>query len=92
MQLASNFSDEDMEVINAMPMHGDLGIPNVRLLTPGDPGRSLLLFRPALRGASQMPPVGSIKADPEGSSLLAQWIAGMTAAPEPSKAVSSAKP
>src|SRR6185295_2214861 len=64
MQLASNFSEEDMEVMNAMPMHGDLGIKDVRLVTPGDPGRSLLLFRPALRGPSQMPPVGTLKVDP----------------------------
>ena len=93
MQLASNFSETDLEVINVLPVHGELGIHDARLVAPGDPGRSLLLYRPSLRGASQMPPLGTLKPDPDGVALLAKWIAGMNGnAPAAPSATTSAKP
>lgn len=77
MQLAGHVADEDMKVINAEPMHSTFGIPNIKVVTPGAPERSLLLYRPTLRGPGQMPPVGTLRVDAEGLALLAQWVAGM---------------
>jgi len=93
MQLASNFSETDLEVIDVLPVHGELGISNARLVAPGDPGRSLLLYRPSLRGASQMPPLGTLRPDPDGVALLAKWIASMNAkVPETAPAAAPSKP
>jgi glucose/arabinose dehydrogenase/mono/diheme cytochrome c family protein len=79
MQLAGNIADKDMEIVNALPIHATYGVPDARLAVPGDPGRSMLVFRPAVRGPGQMPPVGTTAADAEGVALLAKWIAGMSA-------------
>ena len=55
-------------------MHGTLGLPEARLLVPSDPARSLLMYRPTVRGAFQMPPICTLKPGPVGIALLAQWI------------------
>ncbi len=91
MQLASNFNEVEMEVMDTQPLHADLGIPNVRLVAPGDPARSLLLYRPSLRGASQMPPLGTLKPDPDGVALLARWIASLEK-PQPAPNPAPPKP
>lgn len=87
MQLAANIAD--MEVIDATPMHGTFGIPDARLAAPGAPERSMLVYRPAVRGPGQMPPMGTLKADGAGIALLSQWIASMKPS---SQAAQSLKP
>jgi hypothetical protein len=77
MQLASHFNDAGLEILNADPMHGTFGIPDVKLAAPGAPERSLVIYRAAVRGPGQMPPVGSMKVDAQGVALLSQWLAGM---------------
>jgi glucose/arabinose dehydrogenase len=77
MQLASYFDDTALEILGAEPMHGTFGIPEVKLAAPGAPERSLVIYRAAVRGPGQMPPVGSMKVDAEGVALLSQWLAGM---------------
>jgi glucose/arabinose dehydrogenase len=81
MQLASHIDDAGMQILNADPMHATYGIPEVKLATPGAPERSLLVYRPAVRGPGQMPPVGTLKPDGEGIALLAKWLAEMKPAP-----------
>ena len=77
MQMASHIADEDMEIVNGVPVHTTFGLPDVKVVTPGAPERSLLLYRPALRGPGQMPPVGTMTPDGEGLALLAKWVAEM---------------
>ncbi len=77
MQLGAHMADEDMQLINAVPMHSTFGLPDVMVVTPGAPERSLLLYRPSLRGPGQMPPVGTLAIDGEGLALLAKWVAGL---------------
>jgi hypothetical protein len=77
MQLASYFDDTALEILEADPMHGTFGIPEVKLAAPGAPERSLVVYRAAVRGPGQMPPVGTMKVDAEGVALLSQWLAGM---------------
>jgi uncharacterized repeat protein (TIGR03806 family) len=55
----------------------DLGIPDVRLLSPGDAGRSLLWLRMDRRDVHAMPPVGSLEIDDEGVALVGAWIAAL---------------
>lgn len=77
MQLASHMDDAAMQVLGADPMHTTFGIPEAKLGAPGAPERSLLVYRAAVRGPGQMPPVGTLKPDAEGIALIARWLADM---------------
>lgn len=79
MQLASHVAAENMAIFNAQPLHASFGLPEARLVAPGAPERSLLVYRPVLRGHGQMPPVGTLLPDGVGANLLAQWIASLPA-------------
>ena len=89
MHFASHIADEDMEISNATPLHATFGIADAKILAPGAPSQSLILYRTVLRGPGQMPPAGTMIPDGEGATMLAQWIASMT--PEPAQ-LKSAKP
>jgi uncharacterized repeat protein (TIGR03806 family) len=53
----------------------DLGIPNVKVITPGDPSKSMLYLRMNRRqDVFNMPPLASNVADDEAVSALAEWI------------------
>jgi len=75
MKLAFETPDKDLELIGAMPMHATFDIPDARLVAPGAPERSVLMYRAAVRGPGQMPPVGTMAGDGEGAALLGRWIA-----------------
>jgi uncharacterized repeat protein (TIGR03806 family) len=62
---------------NVTPTSGDLGVSGARLITPANPGASVLHLRMARRGANQMPPVGSNIVDSAGVALIEQWILQM---------------
>jgi uncharacterized repeat protein (TIGR03806 family) len=66
---------------DARPETGDLGIANARHIAPGAPDRSVLLRRMATRGASQMPQLGTRVVDESGTSLVRDWIAGLSTCP-----------
>ncbi|MEM7385286.1 MAG: hypothetical protein AAF514_10105, partial [Verrucomicrobiota bacterium] len=61
------------------PLRGDFGLPEARVLAPGQPFRSTLHYRTAKEGSGRMPHLGSIRIDPEGVELLYQWIRQMPA-------------
>ena len=63
-----------MHAIAEAPQHGDYGIAGAHVISPGAPGRSVLIPRVASRGEGQMPPVASRVGDPGGLALLAEWI------------------
>lgn len=87
MQLASNIADQDMSIFAVTPQHTTFGIANAKIVAPGDPTRSLLVHRPVIRGPGQMPPLGTMTPDGEGSTLLAQWIASLSSQPPAAKPV-----
>jgi uncharacterized repeat protein (TIGR03806 family) len=62
------------------PIEGDLGIPNARIIAPGDSGRSVLLARMSTRNANAMPPIASNVVDTAGVQLIGSWIDSLTAA------------
>ena len=55
----------------------DLGLADAQLLSPGDPGRSLLWLRMGRRDVHAMPPIGSLEVDEDGLALISAWIAGL---------------
>jgi hypothetical protein len=70
-------SSARMHALDAGPMHGELGLPDARVIAPGAAGRSVLVPRVALRGPGQMPPVGTRMGDAEALRVLVAWIEGM---------------
>jgi hypothetical protein len=66
------------QACNATPAD-DLGVPGAKIINPGDPAASVLYMRMSVRGANQMPPIGSNVVDAVGAQLLNQWISQMDA-------------
>ncbi|MEO2034779.1 MAG: PQQ-dependent sugar dehydrogenase [Planctomycetaceae bacterium] len=56
---------------------GTFGLRNAKLIVPGDPYRSVLLYRMAKLGYARMPYIGSRVVDGAGVALVEQWIRSM---------------
>jgi mono/diheme cytochrome c family protein len=70
---------QDTAACDAVPQAGRLGIPNARIIAPGDAGSSTLVARTNRRGGiAAMPPVGSTVIDTAGVALLTDWVNGLT--------------
>jgi uncharacterized repeat protein (TIGR03806 family) len=61
-------------LMNEIPLQGDFGISDGRLIRPGNPFQSVLLYRISKLGPGRMPHLGSTLVDKEGVSLLREWI------------------
>jgi glucose/arabinose dehydrogenase/mono/diheme cytochrome c family protein len=72
---------DKQHLLEAVPLHGDFGLRDARLISPGNAARSVLPLRVAMRGTGQMPPVGTIAGDPAGVQLIYQWIQSLTPPP-----------
>ena len=64
-------------------MQGNFGIEAGQIIAPGDPCRSLLLYRMARLGPGRMPHVGSEVVDLRGLELIERWIASLAPGPRP---------
>ena len=60
---------------DAKPTQGDFGIPDARIIAPGDPFRSVLLYRISKCGTGKMPYLGANVTDDAGLKLIREWIA-----------------
>ncbi len=56
---------------------GTFGLDDPKIITPGEPYRSLLLYRMSKLGYARMPYIGSRVVDSEGVALVADWIASL---------------
>lgn len=64
------------------PIKGSMGLgPQARIVAPGNPELSMLLFRMKLEGAGRMPEVGSLVVDQAAIDLLSEWIRSLAACP-----------
>lgn len=77
----------DARLVDAKPVQGDLGLPDARIIAPGDPYRSVLLYRMATAGRGHMPYLGGKLIDDRGLLLVRDWIASLK--PEAKPATSS---
>jgi putative heme-binding domain-containing protein len=66
-----------MLAVDRRPMRGDFGLTDARLLAPGAPHRSVLLYRMAKTGAGHMPPLGPREVDPAGLDAVEAWVLSM---------------
>ena len=64
---------------DVVPLLGNLGIANARLIAPGDAARSLIIERAGRRDVHGMPPLGSALIDSDGIALLSSWVNSLTA-------------
>ncbi len=63
-----------MKVLDHPPVQGTFDIPDVRIVAPGDPTRSLIYFRMAKTGPGRMPHIGSEIVDAQGLQVVHDWI------------------
>ncbi len=69
---------EKTRLFDVVPQHDRFGIAAAKLVAPGDPYRSVLLYRMAKLGGGRMPRVGSNVVDEQGLRMIHDWIAQMT--------------
>lgn len=74
MELSFKTAQEDMNAVGVEPLHHTFGIDDARLIAPGDPERSVLLHRVAIRGRGQMPQLATERVDQKAVDLLSEWI------------------
>jgi uncharacterized repeat protein (TIGR03806 family) len=69
-----HLANGDIGAVDVLPTQGDFGIPNARLIIPGDPDRSLLLHRLETLEKGRMPPLASGVVHAEAVELIRGWI------------------
>jgi putative heme-binding domain-containing protein len=77
--LSLKIADDEagMKAIDVIPEKGSFGLQDARLIAPGHPERSALLYRMASSSTGRMPHIGSREVDFEGVTLIARWIEEM---------------
>ncbi len=61
-------------MVGARPTQGTFGIHAAQVIAPGDPFRSVLLYRMAKLGGGRMPHIGSTEVDRAGVDLINDWL------------------
>jgi putative heme-binding domain-containing protein len=72
-------ADLRKKVIDAPPTRGTFDLPDVRVIAPGDPTRSVLYYRMLKFGGGRMPHLGAELPDPKGVGLIGEWIGHLPA-------------
>ncbi len=70
-------SGEQRKLVNHRPTRGSFGIPDARLISAGDTGGSIILYRLSVMGLGHMPHLGSRIPDVRGIRLIQEWIEAM---------------
>jgi len=74
MQLSWSTPLEKTRLIGEKPLHHKFDIAEPQLIAPGDPERSVLLHRMAIRDRGQMPQLATNVVDEQAVLLLREWI------------------
>ncbi|MBW3540419.1 MAG: heme-binding domain-containing protein, partial [Planctomycetes bacterium] len=77
MQMEFSTPLDKTMLIDQPPQHDSFGIADARIIAPGDPERSVLLYRLQHRGRGQMPPLATSHVDEQAVELFRRWIAAM---------------
>ena len=65
---------KDTKMVGVRPSQGTFGIHAAQVIAPGDPFRSVLLYRMSKLGRGRMPYLGSTEVDLGGVQLMSQWL------------------
>jgi hypothetical protein len=76
MNLDFSLEFEYAQTCDALPLQGDLGVADARILDPGNPDKSLLYLRIADSGDGMMPPRPDALVDHRAAALVREWIEG----------------
>jgi hypothetical protein len=68
---------DKVPVLDVKPQHHTFGLPDARLVAPGHPELSVLLFRMTHRAEGHMPPLATSVVDRAAVQLLHEWIANL---------------
>lgn len=74
---------DQLRIFDVKPTRGDYGLTGARIVAPGDPWRSALVYRIATEGAGRMPHIGSRLVDERGLALIRDWIHALPATADP---------
>ncbi len=74
MELEFTTPRDKMNVIGVPPLQGKFGIPDAEIVAPGDPFRSVMLYRMSKLGGGRMPQAGSAMVDRQAVDLFHRWI------------------
>ncbi len=86
-ELRADMPLDRMQLFDVKPNQGTFGMRDPKIITKGDPQRSVLLYRMASTGGGHMPKLGARTVDPKGLKLTWDWIAELGHDfPEPLKA------
>jgi uncharacterized repeat protein (TIGR03806 family) len=77
MELEFTTSREKMNIIGIPPLQGKFEIPEAELIAPGDPFRSVMLYRLSKLGGGRMPQAGSSVVDHSAVKLFHDWIVSL---------------
>ncbi|MEM7784963.1 MAG: PQQ-dependent sugar dehydrogenase [Planctomycetota bacterium] len=75
--LLASVTDPDQRNLFIDASQGDFGIENAKVVDPGHPEKSVLLYRIAKNGSGRMPKFGNDLIDQEGIQLIRDWIASL---------------
>lgn len=78
--LTRNLSFDQMNT-NKGTNIGTFGMQKAKIIVPGDPFRSVMLYRMSKLGYARMPYIGSQVVDGQGVSLIAHWIQSLPVEP-----------
>jgi mono/diheme cytochrome c family protein len=65
---------DKMRLVDEPPLHHRFDLPDARLVAPGAPDRSVLVYRMAHRGPGQMPQLATVLVDEAAVALVREWI------------------
>lgn len=68
---------EKTTMIDERPTQGTFGLQAARVITPGNPFRSVLWYRMSKLGRGRMPHIGSEVVDTAGAELIHRWISSL---------------
>jgi uncharacterized repeat protein (TIGR03806 family) len=77
IELAYSRKLEETRTIGTRPVQGTFGIPDAKIVAPGEPERSVLYYRVSSLGGARMPRVGSRVVDDKAVAMLHDWIGRM---------------
>ncbi len=89
IQLGADIAPQDMRAFGARPTQGTFDIEDARIIRPGDPDGSVLLYRMAKLGGGRMPRLGSNEVDEKAVMLISRWIEQMPVGKEERAAIES---
>ncbi|HUG82031.1 MAG TPA: PQQ-dependent sugar dehydrogenase [Bryobacterales bacterium] len=78
-QLVTDLPVKELGIVNAALQHGDFGLMDPHVLTPGAPEQSMMLHRMSILGLGRMPHIASTMVDEKGVRLIQEWIAQLPA-------------